>query len=98
MALLMGLLVSRAAVLHDTGGSTATCLPARRPNAAFPARPFRYGTDKPDTRFGLEHVDVSAIVADCGFQIFSGAVATGGIVKALMVPADQVPCTAAKCP
>ncbi len=46
----------------------------------------RYGSDKPDTRFGLELVDVSDLVKDCGFKVFSGAVQSGGIVKILPIP------------
>ncbi len=45
-----------------------------------------YGSDRPDTRFGLELVDVSEIVKDCGFKVFSGAVKKGGIVKILPIP------------
>jgi aspartyl-tRNA synthetase len=43
----------------------------------------RFGLDKPDTRFELELVDISDIVAGSGFKVFSGAIAQGGIVKAL---------------
>jgi aspartyl-tRNA synthetase len=43
----------------------------------------RYGLDKPDTRFGFELKDISDIVAGSGFKVFAGAVAKGGIVKAL---------------
>ncbi|MCF8111469.1 MAG: aspartate--tRNA ligase [Desulfobacteraceae bacterium] len=43
----------------------------------------RYGLDRPDTRFGLELCDISDIVADSGFKVFSDAVGKGGIVKAL---------------
>ncbi|MEQ9621650.1 aspartate--tRNA ligase [Coleofasciculus chthonoplastes] len=46
----------------------------------------RYGTDKPDTRFGLELVDVSELLKDSGFKVFSGAVAAGGKVKVLPIP------------
>ncbi|MFN9530562.1 MAG: aspartate--tRNA ligase [Cyanobacteriota bacterium] len=46
----------------------------------------RYGTDRPDTRYGLELVTVSDIVAGMGFKVFSGAVAAGGAVKVLAVP------------
>ena len=46
----------------------------------------RYGSDRPDTRFDLELVDVSEIVKDCGFKVFSGAVKKGGIVKILPIP------------
>jgi len=43
----------------------------------------RYGLDKPDLRFGLALADISDIVADSGFKVFSGVVAKGGVVKAL---------------
>jgi aspartyl-tRNA synthetase len=43
----------------------------------------RYGLDKPDLRFGLELADISDIVADSGFKVFSDVVARGGVVKAL---------------
>lgn len=46
----------------------------------------KYGTDRPDTRFDLELVDVSDIVADSGFKVFSGAVKSGGQVKVLPIP------------
>ena len=43
----------------------------------------RYGLDKPDTRFGLELVDISDIVAGSGFQVFAQVAQSGGLVKAL---------------
>ncbi len=43
----------------------------------------RYGSDKPDRRFGLELKDISDIVKNCGFSVFSGAVANGGAVRAI---------------
>ncbi|MGM5482990.1 MAG: aspartate--tRNA ligase [Nanobdellota archaeon] len=43
----------------------------------------KYGTDKPDLRFGLELADVTQIVKDCGFSVFKNACTTGGIVKAI---------------
>ncbi len=43
----------------------------------------RYGSDKPDTRFGMELVDVTNVVKDCGFSVFSGAVASGGSVRGI---------------
>jgi len=45
----------------------------------------RYGSDKPDTRFGLELVDLSEIVKDSSFKVFAGAVSSGGQVKAINV-------------
>ena len=46
----------------------------------------RYGTDRPDTRYGMELVTVSDIVQDMGFKVFSGAVKSGGAVKVIAVP------------
>lgn len=43
----------------------------------------RYGSDKPDTRFDLELVDVSDIVENSGFQVFSSVVKNGGSVRAV---------------
>ena len=43
----------------------------------------RFGLDKPDMRFGMELKDVSDIVRDSGFKVFSSVVKKGGIVKAL---------------
>ena len=45
----------------------------------------RYGSDKPDTRFGMELVDVSEVVKDCGFGVFTGALENGGSVRGLNV-------------
>ena len=46
----------------------------------------RYGTDRPDTRYGMELTNVSDIVKDMGFKVFSGAVKAGGSVKCIAVP------------
>lgn len=43
----------------------------------------RYGSDKPDTRFGLELKDVSDIAAGCGFKVFANAVEQGGSVRGI---------------
>jgi len=45
----------------------------------------RYGSDKPDTRFGMELVDVSKVVAGCGFGVFTGALENGGSVRGINV-------------
>jgi aspartyl-tRNA synthetase len=57
----------------------------------FPRMPYgeavaRYGSDKPDLRYGLEIGDVSAAVAGSEFGVFAGAVAAGGVVRCLSVP------------
>ena len=54
----------------------------------FPRIPFeeamnRWGTDKPDTRFDMELVDMTGDFASSEFKVFSGTVAKGGVVKAL---------------
>ena len=46
----------------------------------------RFGTDKPDTRFGMELVDLSPLLQECRFQVFAGALAKGGQVKGIRVP------------
>ena len=45
----------------------------------------RYGSDKPDTRFGMELQDVSDVVKGCGFGVFTGALENGGSVRGLNV-------------
>ena len=46
----------------------------------------RFGTDKPDLRFGMEIADLSEMVGETNFQIFSEAVDKGGLVAAIAVP------------
>jgi aspartyl-tRNA synthetase len=46
----------------------------------------RFGCDRPDTRFGLELVNVGDLFADSGFKVFANAVASGGIVKTIPIP------------
>lgn len=43
----------------------------------------RYGTDKPDIRFGLELIDLGDILKNTGFKVFGNALATGGAIKAI---------------
>ncbi|MCI5619961.1 MAG: aspartate--tRNA ligase [Lachnospiraceae bacterium] len=45
----------------------------------------RFGSDKPDTRFGMELTNVSEIVRDCGFGVFTGALENGGSVRGINV-------------
>ena len=45
----------------------------------------RFGSDKPDTRFGMELCDVSDVVKDCGFGVFTGALENGGSVRGINV-------------
>jgi aspartyl-tRNA synthetase len=57
----------------------------------FPRLPYaealeRFGTDRPDIRFGMELVDLSDLAAQCEFKVFSNAVSSGGKVRAIVVP------------
>lgn len=46
----------------------------------------RFGSDKPDTRFGMELRNVSDVVKGCGFGVFTGALENGGSVRGICVP------------
>lgn len=46
----------------------------------------RYGSDKPDTRFGLEMVDLTDVLKESEFRVFRGTIEAGGVVKGLRVP------------
>ena len=58
-------------------------LPSAFPRLSYFEAMDRFGSDKPDTRFGLELVDVGDIFAKSEFKVFSGPLATGGVIKAL---------------
>lgn len=55
------------------------------PRMSYDEAMSRYGSDKPDTRFEMELVNLSELVKDCGFKVFSAAVENGGEVKAINV-------------
>lgn len=61
------------------------------PRISYKEAMERYGSDKPDTRFGMELIDVTDIVKDCEFKVFSGPANSGGKVALLNVEgnADQ---------
>ncbi len=59
-------------------------IPTPMPRLTFAEAMNRYGSDKPDTRFAMEITDISDLVADCGFGVFSGAVAGGGSVRCIV--------------
>lgn len=54
------------------------------PRMTFGEAMEKYGTDKPDTRFGMEIIDVSDAVKNCGFAVFRDAVANGGSVRGIV--------------
>lgn len=55
----------------------------RLPRLTFAETMLKYGTDKPDLRFGMEIQDVTALVSGCGFSVFANAVKSKGVVRAL---------------
>ena len=68
-----------------------TLVPEKRVVKPFPRLSYgeameRYGSEKPDLRFGLQMADLSDIVADTDFQVFRKAVDSGGTVKGLAAP------------
>ena len=59
-------------------------IPTPLPRLKYTDAMNRYGSDKPDTRFGMEITDVSDIVTDCGFSVFTGAIENGGSVRGIV--------------
>ncbi|MBR4101243.1 MAG: aspartate--tRNA ligase [Oscillospiraceae bacterium] len=70
-----------AKLMSDVLGQKIT-LPL--PRLSYADAMNRYGSDKPDTRFGMEICDISDLVKDCGFGVFSGAVQSGGSVRCIV--------------
>ena len=58
-------------------------LPLPLPRLTYKEAMERYGSDKPDTRYGMEIFDLSDVVKDCGFGVFTGAISGGGSVRAI---------------
>ncbi len=56
------------------------------PRMTYAEAMARYGTDKPDLRFGLEHHDLTEDCRSCGFGVLEQVAAEGGLVKAMLVP------------
>ena len=68
-----------------------TIMPEKKLVTPFPRLTYadsmaRFGTDKPDLRFGLEMSDISDMAADTEFRVFTSTVENGGIVKAFNAP------------
>jgi len=60
--------------------------PSEFPVLTFAESMARFGTDKPDLRFGMELQDLSALFVDSAFSVFAKALENGGQVKAIVVP------------
>lgn len=60
-------------------------IPLPLPRMTWQEAMDRFGSDKPDTRFGMELKDVSDVVRNCGFGVFDGALENGGSVRGINV-------------
>ncbi|MBS3820299.1 MAG: aspartate--tRNA ligase [Planctomycetes bacterium] len=60
--------------------------PDEVPVMSFAEAVRRFGSDRPDLRFGMELIDVSDIVKETDFGVFTGAIDAGGVVKCIVVP------------
>jgi aspartyl-tRNA synthetase len=89
--------VEREDILQLVEGLFTALLPQVAPRKRLLASPWprltyaealeRYGSDKPDLRFGMQLLDVSSIFASSAFQIFRSALEQGGVIKCLLAPA-----------
>ena len=73
-------------IFEDAGG-----IPVELPFQRLPYHESmaRFGNDKPDTRFGMELTDLSDVMADCDFQVFTRTLSSGGEVKAIAAPGGE---------
>jgi aspartyl-tRNA synthetase len=88
--------VERDDVLATVEGLYSALVPAVAPHKKILSSPWpklshhdaveKYGTDKPDLRFGLELVDVSDIFAKSDFRVFRSALEAGGMIKCVVAP------------
>jgi len=87
--------VERDDVLAVVEGLVTGLVPAVAPHkriiSPFPRFSFaeavaRYGTDKPDLRFGMELTDLTGALTDSGFRVFSETVRAGGVIQAIRAP------------
>ncbi len=88
--------VHRDDVLALVEGLYTEMIPAVAPNKKLLSSPWpkfshhevleKYGTDKPDLRFGMELIDVSEIFAKSEFKVFQSALSAGGVVKCIVAP------------
>ncbi len=70
-------------MMQDVFAAAGREEPLEFPHLSYQEAMDRFGTDRPDTRFELELVDISEVVADSEFNVFSGTIADGGQVKGI---------------
>ncbi len=88
--------VHRDDVLNLVEGLFTKMIPAVSPHKKLFSSPWpkfsyrevleRFGSDKPDLRFGMELVDVSDVFAKSEFKVFQSALAAGGVIKCIVAP------------
>lgn len=71
-------------------------LPSPFPRLTYAEAMARYGSDKPDVRFGMELVEVSDLVGGSGFKVFSSAIEGGGVVQVIAVPGGALKISATR--
>nr|WP_217924192.1 aspartate--tRNA ligase [Miltoncostaea oceani] len=74
------------AVLVESFAAAGIDLPTPFPRMTHAESVRRYGTDRPDVRFGMEILDWTGPAGASGFGVFEGAIAAGGVVRGLVVP------------
>ncbi|HVF07948.1 MAG TPA: aspartate--tRNA ligase [Actinomycetota bacterium] len=72
-----------ARILGEVAGAEVT---TPFPRLTYDEMMARFGSDKPDLRYGMELADLGAVFADTGFNAFASALAGGGVIKGLAVP------------
>ncbi len=88
--------VERDDVLAMVEGLYTAMIPAVAPHKRLQSTPWpklshhdaleKYGSDKPDLRFGMQLFDATALFAKSEFRVFASALETGGVVKCIVVP------------
>jgi aspartyl-tRNA synthetase len=71
------------AVMHEVMKEAAVDLPVPLRRLTYAEAMERYGSDRPDTRLGMELEDLSAVFAGSGFKVFAGALGSGGVIKGI---------------
>ena len=78
---IMGLMEEMMALIFKVGINRDINIPF--PRLSYDEAMKKYGSDAPDLRFGLEIVDLTEIMAQSQFQVFSSAIQAGGVVRAI---------------
>jgi aspartyl-tRNA synthetase len=70
-------------VMHEVMREAGHDLPVPLPRLTYADAMDRFGSDRPDTRFGMELADLSEVFATSEFKVFSGPLSSGGVVKGI---------------